>query len=136
MTSVSVASPLRRRLRILRRPTAFIQPAAPRPQRRDCQGRLVTALLALAGDGATITDASFRPWCSATFLGAQHRLVMQLSGDDAPSRALALAAALPEAELVIAGHVVADLAVDGVHEGEAGENGVRLDLAVLTIEDW
>ena len=134
MTSVSTAPAPRKRLRILRRPTAFIQPAAPRPQRRDCQGRLVTALLALAGDGATIADLSFRPWCSATFIGAQHRVVIHLSGDDALSHALSLVVTLPEAELVIPGHVVADLTVDSI--SDTPEGGALIELAVLTIEDW
>lgn len=134
MTGPALAPTARKRLRILRRPTESIRPAMPRPQRRDCQGRLVTALLALAGDGASLETATLRPWCSATFIGAQHRLTLRLAGADALRRADRLANGLPEAELSLPGHIVADLAVDGIRTGEEGT--VLIDLAALTIEDW
>jgi len=124
----------RRRLRILRRPAEQIRPSTPRAQRRDCHGRLVTALLTLAGEGARIDDAGFRPWCSATFLGAQHRMTLRLAGTDARPRADQLARDLPEAELAIPGHIVADLAVDAVTQ--QGDGTVLMTLAILTIEDW
>lgn len=134
MTSpVTVRAP-RRRLRILRRPPEAILPSAPRAQRRDCHGRLMTALLALAGPDARIEDAGFRPWCSATFLGAQHRITMRVTGAEARSRADRLAAALPETELAIPGHIVADAAIDAIRPQADG--AMLMDLAVLTIEDW
>ncbi len=137
MTGPALAFTARRRLRILRRPTESIRPAMPRPQRRDCQGRLVAALLALAGEGASLEAASLRPWCSATFVGAQHRLTLRLAGADAFARADRLANGLPEAELSLPGHVVADLVVDAIRIGDGGDDGaVLIDLAALTIEDW
>jgi hypothetical protein len=134
MTSVSLAAVPRRRLRILRRASESIRPSSPRPQRRDCHGRLLALLAELAGPDGEIRQASFRPWCSATFVGAQHRLGLHLGGTDAAARADALAAALADQEFRLPGHIVADLVVEAVrHEGEAGSS---LDLAVLTIEDW
>lgn len=133
MSLAALAAP-RRRLRILRRQTEEIRPSTPRAQRRDCHGRLVVALLALAGEGARIDDAGFRPWCSATFLGAQHRVALRIAGKDARTRADQLAHNLPEAELVIPGHIVADAAVDAVTSQEDGT--VLVNLAILTIEDW
>ena len=38
-----------RRFRIRRKEAHYIQPANPRPQRRDCQGQLLAALQTLAG---------------------------------------------------------------------------------------
>ncbi len=134
MSSLSVTGPGRRRLRILRRPTESIRPSSPRPQRRDCHGRLGTALLALAGEYAAIDAAGFRPWCSATFIGAQHRITLRLEGPDAAQRAAALADALPEAELSLPGHIVADVAVDALRAGDGG--AMLVDVAVLTVEDW
>ena len=134
MTSPLTVQMQRRRLRILRRPTEAIQPSTPRAQRRDCHGRLGTALLALAGEPASIEDAGFRPWCSATFLGAQHRMTLRIGSVHALERADRLAAALPEAELPIPGHIVADLTVDAIRPQEDG--AVLMDLAILTIEDW
>ena len=134
MTSpVTVHTP-RRRLRILRRPTEAILPSTPRVQRRDCHGRLMTALLTLAGTNTSIDDAGFRPWCSATFLGAQHRMTLHITGPDARSRADQFAARLPEAELAIPGHIVADATVDAIRPQPDGT--ILMDLAILTIEDW
>jgi len=124
----------RRRLRILRRAGDAIHPASPRPQRRDCQGQLLAALEAMAGPDASVEQATMRPWCSATFLGAQHRLTLRIDGPDAVNQASALANGLGEAEFNLRGHIVADVTVDEVHAD--GENSAILSLAVLTIEDW
>jgi hypothetical protein len=134
MTSPLKVHTPRSRLRILRRPTEPIRPSTPRAERRDCHGRLATAMLALAGAGATIEDAGFRPWCSATFLGAQHRLTMRFAGADAAARADRFAASVSEANLPIPGHLVADGTVDAIRPQDDGS--VLVDLAVLTIEDW
>ncbi|MBO9579809.1 MAG: hypothetical protein J7498_02855 [Sphingobium sp.] len=132
MSPAALAAP-RRRLRILRRPTEQIRPSTPRAQRRDCHGRLIAALLALAGE-ASIDDAGFRPWCSATFLGAQHRFTLRIAGKSAHSRADQLVRDLPETELTIPGHIVADVVVDAVTPQEDGT--MVMSLAILTIEDW
>jgi hypothetical protein len=134
MTSPAPQSAQRSRLRILRRPSESIRPAMPRPQRRDCQGRLAALLLDRAGAGASLADMSARPWCSATFIGAQHRFTLRIADDPDQQRARDLASALPETEFVLHGHIVADLAVDLV-EGD-GAGGSLIALAVLTIEDW
>jgi hypothetical protein len=126
--------PRGRRLKILKRPPESILPSSPRPQRRDAHGRLIEALLKLAGPDSEATDASLRPWCSATFIGAQHELTLVLRGADAFNRAMALADALPKAEFRIPGHVVADLAVDELTHDKDGEASLRL--TVLTIEAW
>ncbi|HEY1125434.1 MAG TPA: hypothetical protein VGE65_07355 [Sphingobium sp.] len=134
MTSpVTVHTP-RRRLRILRRPPEAILPSTPRIQRRDCHGRLMTALLASAGTDASIADSGFRPWCSATFLGAQHRITLRITGSDARERADQLAAALPDREWSIPGHIVADATIDAIRQQADG--AMLMDLAILTIEDW
>jgi len=133
MSPVALAAP-RRRLRILRRPAEQIRPSTPRAQRRDCHGRLVAAVLALAGEEASIGDAGFRPWCSATFLGAQHRIALRIAGQDAHIRADQFARSLPETELAIPGHIVADTTVDAVMPQEDGT--ILMNLAILTIEDW
>lgn len=132
MTGLALAP--RRRLRILRRPKESIRPATPRPQRRDCHGRLAAALTDHAGAGASIAEASFRPWCSATFIGAQHRFTLRIEGADAAVLADRFAASLPDAEFAVAGHIVADATVDAVRH--SGDGATLVDLAVLTIEDW
>lgn len=123
-----------RRLRILRRPADAIHPAAPRPQRRDCQGQLLAALATMGGPGMSIEQATMRPWCSATFLGAQHRLTLHFEGPQALEQASDLANVLPEAEFSLRGHIVADATVDELRV-VSGDSAV-LSIAVLTIEDW
>ena len=123
-----------RRFRIRRKEAHYIQPANPRPQRRDCQGQLLAALEALAGSSSLIGDVMMRPWCSATFLGAQHSIVLRFEGDLAMLQAERFAEILPEAQFTLRGHIVADVAVDGVEEADDG--GASISLSVLTIEDW
>lgn len=125
--------PVGRRLRLLRRPSEPILPAAPRPVRRDCQGRLVAALIGQLEAGDDVVAETLTPWASATFIGARHGLTLVLRGEDAAARARELATQLPEAQFALPGHLVADLVVDAITE-EAGE--VRLLLSVLTIEVW
>lgn len=134
MTIQPAASQFRRRFRLFRRPSLTPHPAMPRPERRDCQGRLVAQLLMALGEGWTLADASFRPWCSATFLGAQHCIKLRCESADAIDLARAASERLPVQEFRVPGHVVADLAIDAIREIAPGI--ADLDLALLTVEDW
>ena len=123
----------------------------PRPPRRDPHIRVTAQLIELAGPAASIVEASFRPWASATFLGARHRVTIRFTGSDHCHKAEAFASILAEAEFSISGHIVADACVDtwrtsdplsteghsdsdshcGGREGET-----LLHLSILTVEDW
>lgn len=133
MNAQSVFPTSARNYRISRRPADPIRPASPRPIRRDCHGRLMTALLDRAGEDSEVMDSGITAWASATFIGARHQVTLALRGEDASARAEALIATLPEAEFTIAGHIVADLSVDRM-DLEAKE--VVLTLSILTIEAW
>lgn len=122
-----------KRYRIARRPTGAILPSAPRPMRRDCHGRLLTALLDRAGQESEVVDSGITGWASATFIGARHRVTLAVRGEQAMERAELLRDALPEAEFAIPGHIVADLTVDQV---EQDGDAAILTLCVLTIEAW
>ena len=106
----------------------------PVSQRRDCQGRLVAALLAMAPEGCVLAHASLRPWSSATFIGAQHRISLQLTGADAMAQARQLGERLSASDFGLGSHIVADLAVDEVRAED--DQSASLILAILTIEDW
>lgn len=134
MTTLLLRDTAHRRFRLARKPEVSIQPCAPRVQRRDCHGRLVSALMAMVGEPCELEDASQRPWCSATFLGTQHRIALCLKGENAAGRAQSFAAQLPEAEIAIMNHVVVDIAVDAMQL--EGVDVARLTLAALTLEDW
>lgn len=104
---------------------------------RDPHARLIAALLGLAGLHTRLASASSRPWASATFVGAQHRIVLTMADADDGARAAAFAAQLPEAELRIPGHIVADITIDErITARENGELVTRFTLTALTVEDW
>ncbi|MBT2188828.1 hypothetical protein [Sphingobium nicotianae] len=134
MTSPTNQPLAHRRFKLLRRPPESIRPASPRPQRRDCQGQLLAALDGLTGETGAVEQATLRPWCSATFVGAQHHIMLRITGENAAQQAETLSTSLGEADFKLRGHIVADLAVDEVRPEENGD--VTITLVVLTIEDW
>jgi len=87
----------------------------------------------LAGPGSDIADASLRHWCSATFVGAQHRVTLRFTGEDALYRADALAERLPDVAFPLPNHIVVDASIEAVH---LNGDEARIMVAVLTIEDW
>ena len=91
---------------------------------------LVRALRTMgAAYAAQVESIVARPWASATFVGT--RLRVSLIGPAVPGFRSWLDS-LPEAEFVLRGHLVADLAIDSV---ESIAEGVRATLTVLTLED-
>src|SRR3546814_14855572 len=77
----------------------------------------------MAGPETEPIGSSSRSWASVTFTGAQHEFELFLMGKDAHDRANKLAECLPEAEFVVAGHIVVDATVDrpSRSQGGAGE---------------
>ena len=65
--------------------------------------QLLRALARRAGGGATLDHVGETPWSSATFVGAQHRVMV--TGDTG------WLDALDEADLTMRGHFVASVAV-------------------------
>lgn len=93
---------------------------------------LVRALYRLsctAGCPLEIVESDWVRWASATFTGARHAMIWRA----APSVALDdWLAALPEAEVALRGHLLADITVSAVTR-TAECTGV--ELAALTITD-
>lgn len=83
-----------------------------------------------AGLSLTIRHADWRRWASATFTGARHELTVELADGDAAERWLA---ALPEAELPIRGHLVADAVVLRTHAEGAT---LVASVEILTVQDF
>jgi len=121
----------------------------PRLPRRDPHIRVTAQVLEMAGSSASVAEAVCRPWASATFLGARHRISVRFSGPDHACEAEAFANSLPEAEFSIPGHIVADACVDAWEGRElAATNDADTDaacgrraetllhLSILTVEDW
>lgn len=81
------------------------------------------------GIDLSIVSAGWTRWASATFVGARHDLHLAA----APSPAFdSWIAGLPEAEFVLQGHLVADLAVES--RIQIGDR-IELRLGALTVED-
>jgi hypothetical protein len=98
----------------------------------DAGVRLERALLAHAATASctvTITDATWVRWASATFAGARHTVWLEAVAGDGLDRWIA---DLPEADLALRDHLVADLAVTAITR--AG-GAARITIEVLTLED-
>jgi len=79
--------------------------------------------------GAIVLARESRPWASVTFSGARHRLTLDAGA--APGLDAWLSA-LPEREIPLRGHLVADVAVAST---EQREDGARVVIEVLTVEE-
>lgn len=101
---------------------------------RDSSSELLRALRKRAGAGVklTIEDIRSRPWASATFSGARHKLTFRMTGrsDDAP---IHFSAGIEAAEFSLRGHIVADIAITG--QERLSDNSFRLQVEALTVED-
>lgn len=98
----------------------------------DAATLLERALLAsaqAAGCAVALVSSDWTRWASATFTGARHAIALRAG----PSPLLdAWLAGLPEAEVALRGHVLADIAVTQVsREGE----WVVVCLEALSVED-
>lgn len=95
--------------------------------------RRLTAAIERSGDAAglsmRIAEATSSPWASATFAGARHRVT--LSAETTP-RLAAWLKTLPEADLPMKDHLVADLTVVTV---DRGETRTSVTLEALTVEE-
>ena len=98
-------------------PTAPARPAC--PHRRIA--RLLTRLLP---PGSQLGASTMRPWASANFVGARHLFPLTLPGGTALTD---LSARLAAFDWRLAGHIVADVAV------EAQPGGLRVE--ILSVED-
>ena len=91
--------------------------------------RTLHASAAASGTSFEVTETVSRPWASATFSGEHHHLV--LLADPIPGFRSWLAT-LPDAELPLRGHNLADLAIDAV---EQVGSRLHVTIAALTLID-
>lgn len=135
-----------------RRHTRLRERDWPRRPKCDPHTRVIAQLLELAGSDSSVIATSSRPWASATFLGARHKIILKLTGTDHSQRADRFTEALPEAQFSISGHIVAEACIDArqslddsyelvdEHADDTGTLVISgetvLRLCILTIEDW
>jgi len=87
-------------------------------------GRRLRIAAEAAGIEIAVLRSDATPWASATFSGARHFLTL-VSDDTGFEGWLAM---LPEADLPMRGHLVADVVV-------TARNGREADVNVLTVEE-
>lgn len=78
--------------------------------------RALAASASTYGVAVTFGRMGATPWESATFSGARHVIEARVAGEEAAD---AWVNALPEVDLPLHGHLVADLSVTGVTQGGA-----------------
>lgn len=81
------------------------------------------------GIALSIVSAGWTRWASATFVGARHDLLLTAPLSPALDRWIA---GLPEAELALRDHLVADLYIES---RTRIDDGVELRIGVLTVEE-
>jgi len=121
-----------------------------RPKGNHIHAAVLRAIAELAGIGATPTkdrqktiliveEIVSHDWASATFIGATHRIDLRLEGETAVVAAsiAALVDTLPEHDIPLSGHIVAEIsATPGAHTRIEGNMVTQsLTVNVLTIND-
>jgi hypothetical protein len=89
--------------------------------------RLIRDLLARCDGAAMVRHSRVRPWASATFTGARHRIGLTV----APAVADWLSEQLDTIVFAIPGHVVADIVLA---DSRLADGRMLLEIEALTIE--
>ena len=109
-----------------------------KPMFRDAHGPLLRAVARTLGAGLdqppmlTVEAVTCADWASATFVGQRHGIALRLAGPDAAAAAAGLAARIGAAEIPLAGHFVADIAVQRI---DATAHDATILIEVLTLVD-
>ncbi len=94
--------------------------------------RALSALVLPLGVRVVIEELRCRDWASLTLTGGRHELDLRLDGAGAAAALALVRAELPEAEIIIPGHILAELVVE---PGTADDDGVALTLNALVINE-
>lgn len=98
---------------------------------------LLRALLARAGvDRNRILLSDFRSvdWNSLTFAGERHEIALRIPGPGAPAVAALLVDGLEDAEFIIPGQIVADIALVGP-PAHHSDGAISLEIEALTVAE-
>ena len=100
------------------------------PPRPGCPHRRLRHLLVRElSHGLAPGASTFRPWASASFVGARHLFPCVLGVGDSEAVCRALHGRLSAIEWTLPGHIVADIVV------ECGAEPQTLRIEILTVED-
>jgi hypothetical protein len=94
--------------------------------------RAAVAMVARHGVQVVIEELRCRDWASLTLIGGRHELDIRLVGPDAAAALARLQADLPDADIAIAGHILAELVIV---PGDAEPGNMALTLNALAIRE-
>jgi len=96
-------------------------------------GRLLKAVLDLAGDHAVLVRHVERDWASATFSGSSHAITLCFTGAVAEAGERFIMA-LPDHEFIIPRYLVADAQIIGVDDSQLPERKLMVEVQLLLLE--
>ena len=96
--------------------------------------RMVSATFGTFRGETRVEPIEQTDWASVTFTGARHRLRVILDGEGAVGAAADFLEKLPDLDLPIPGHIVAEVALVAEERDDNGRYAA-LELEALTIED-
>ena len=106
----------------------------PAARTRQPWGRLLKALLDLAGEHAQLVSHVERDWASATFSGSRHGMAVCFTGDEAAEAGEAFIVALPDHEFLIPRYLVADAQILAVDDRQLPERTLMVDVELLLLD--
>jgi hypothetical protein len=95
--------------------------------------RAVVAMFTGVGAAVTVAQSHSRPWASITFSGERHRLQLCVTGPGAASVVETLLDGIGHRDILLRGHILADIEVVSVEHGLDGR--VHVIFEALTVED-
>lgn len=96
--------------------------------------RVLTVNLMTFAGNLRVEPLAETEWASVTFTGARHRLRVTLDGEGAVGAAADFLGRMPDLDLPIPGHIVADMALIAEERRDSGCYAC-LEIEALTIRD-
>jgi|SRR5579863_2010266 len=104
-----------------------------RPRPRQPWGRLLKAVLDLAGDHAVLVRHVERDWASATFSGSSHAITLCFTGAAAEAGERFIIA-LPDHAFTIPRYLIADAQIVAVDDRQLPERKLVVEVQLLLLE--
>jgi hypothetical protein len=102
---------------------------------RDAATGLIKALMELSDGSAQLIQHRGSSWASATFTGMRHIMELMFEGNEAIGKGDHIAEIIAEHEFMIAGHIVADIAIAEMFRRQEGDPVLTMKIEALTVED-
>jgi len=96
---------------------------------------LLEDLLRLAGPAAQFLHHAEKPWSSATFAGARHRIAFAFEGPEAVAAGETFIAALPGHAFTLRGHLVVDATVSAAEHSLVDRPRLSVEAELLVLDD-